>query len=197
MYKGGANIFDGLRARMFNSRAANKGSQPDKVLSELALKEGEKVAEIGSGGGYFALRFASLVGPSGKVFCVDVNQNFLKFVADSAKKAGLSNVETVEASAMYDRLPKGNIDAVFLRSVYHHLEDRTGYFKRVASLLSPSGRVAIIDFLPEASIFFGPPPGHRTAPPTIIEEMQKAGYEVLAKHDFLATQSYIIFRLKK
>jgi arsenite methyltransferase len=182
---------------MFNNRAANKASRPDKVLSELALQNGEKVVEIGSGGGYFALRFASTVGPSGRVFCVDVNPNFLRFVADSAKKAGRSNVETVDASAMYDRLPKGNIDVVFLRSVYHHLEDRTAYFRKVAELMSPNGRVAVIDFLPQASIFFGPPPGHRTAPQTIIEEMQKAGYEVLAKHDFLPTQSYIIFRPKK
>jgi arsenite methyltransferase len=182
---------------MFNNRAANRSSQPDKVLSELALKEGEKVAEIGSGGGYFALRFATSVGPSGRVFCIDVNPNFLKFIASSAKKAGLSNVETVEASQMYDNLPQGGIDLIFLRSVYHHLEDRAGYFRKVASLLSPKGRVAILDYLPQASIFFGPPPGHRTAPETIISEMRSAGYDVLAKHDFLQTQSYIIFKLQK
>jgi len=182
---------------MFNNRAANKKSQPDKVLSELSLKEGERVAEIGSGGGYFALRFASSVGPQGRVFCIDVNTNFLKFVADSAKKAGLSNLDTVEASQMYDKLPKGGIDLVFLRSVYHHLEDRTGYFQKIATLLSPKGRVAVIDYLPQASIFFGPPPGHRTAPETIISEMQSAGYEVLAKHDFLETQAFVVFKLKK
>jgi ubiquinone/menaquinone biosynthesis C-methylase UbiE len=182
---------------MFNNRASNKKSQPDKVLSELGLKEGEKVAEIGSGGGYFALRFASTVGPGGHIYCIDVNPNFLSFISDSAKKVGLSNVETIDASQMYDKLPQGGIDMVYLRSVYHHLEDRTGYFRKVASLLSPRGRVAVIDYLPQAKMFFGPPPGHRTAPETIISEMQAAGYEVLAKHDFLETQCFVIFGLKK
>jgi arsenite methyltransferase len=182
---------------MFNNRAGNKASQPDKVLSELGLKEGEKVAEIGSGGGYFALRFASSVGPTGRVFCIDVNPNFLKFVDKSAKKAGLANVQTVLSPQMYDTVPKGSIDLVFLRGVYHHLEDRAEYFRKVAFLLSPKGRVAIIDYRPEAHGAFGPPPGHGTAPQTVIAEMQSAGYEVLAKHEFLQALSFIIFQIRK
>jgi len=166
-------------------------------LSELALKEGEKVAEIGSGGGYFALRFAAAVGPSGKVFCIDVNPNFLKFVEKSAKKAGLTNVQTVLSPQMYDTVLKGSIDLVFLRGVYHHLEDRSEYFRKVAVLLSPKGRVAVIDYRPEVHKAFGPPKGHGTAPQIMIAEMQSAGYEVLSKHEFLQTLSFIIFRVRK
>ena len=194
---GGGDIFDGFRARRFNNRAANKSSQPDKVLSELALKEDEKVVEIGSGGGYFALRFARSVGPSGRVFCVDVNLNYLKFVDENAKKAGLSNVQTIVSPQMYDTVPKGSIDLVFLRGVYHHLEDRAEYFRKVSFLLSPKGRVAIIDYRPEAHNAFGHPPGHGTAPQTMIAEMQSAGYEVLAKHEFLETLAFIIFKMQK
>jgi ubiquinone/menaquinone biosynthesis C-methylase UbiE len=189
-------MMDGLRARMFNWSASRKGSQPDKVLSSLGLKKGENVVEIGSGGGYFALRFASQVGPDGKVYCVDVNQPFLEFVAVSARKAKLSNVVTVVDSDKENKLPKGGIDLVFLRGVYHHLEDRSNYFKTVAQYLKPGGRVAVIDYRPEAHIRMGPPPGHRTAPQTIIAEMQSAGYDVLEKHDFLTNLCFIIFKLR-
>jgi len=190
-------MLDGLRARMFNWSASRKGSQPDRILSTLALKKGDRVAEIGSGGGYFALRFAAAVGPEGYVYCIDVNRTFLDLVARNAKKAGLSNVVTVDASEMYSKLPKARMDLIFLRSVYHHLEDRAEYFRKVAGLLRPEGRVAIIDYLPEASLMMGPPPGHRTAPETIIAEMRSAGYDVLGKYDFLTTQAFVIFKVRE
>jgi ubiquinone/menaquinone biosynthesis C-methylase UbiE len=190
-------MLDGLRARMFNWSASRKGSQPDRIMSTLALKRGDRVAEIGSGGGYFALRFAAVVGPKGKVYCIDVNRAFLDLVASSARKAGRSNVVTVDASEMYSKLPKDGMDLVFLRSVYHHLDDRPNYFRKVAGLLRPGGRVAIIDYLPEARLMIGPPPGHRTAPETIIAEMRSAGYKVLGKQDFLATQAFVIFKVRK
>jgi arsenite methyltransferase len=176
-----------LRAEMFNRRAS--GGRPDKILWALALKNGQKVADIGSGGGYFTWRFAEAVGPKGKVYAVDTDEKFLDFVMEGAKKKGLKNVERVFIKDGVPAIPE-KIDLVFMRNVYHHLQDRVDYFKKLALILRPDARIAIIDYSKRRF-------GHYTAKEVIMGEMDKAGYQVSEVFDFLPGQSFAIFSKKK
>jgi arsenite methyltransferase len=81
------------KAEMFNRKTSNQKSKPDEVLKALDLQKRQKVADVGSGGGYFALRFAESVGAEGRVFALDTNPKFLEFIKNSAKEKGLTNVE--------------------------------------------------------------------------------------------------------
>jgi arsenite methyltransferase len=58
-----------LKAEMFNREASDPKNKPDDILNVLELQPGQKVADIGAGGGYFSLRFAEIVGKSGRVSC--------------------------------------------------------------------------------------------------------------------------------
>ena len=69
-------MLENLKARMFNKEASNPKNKPDEVLNVLKLRQGQVIADIGAGGGYFSLRFAEIVGENGRVFAVDTNQNF-------------------------------------------------------------------------------------------------------------------------
>jgi ubiquinone/menaquinone biosynthesis C-methylase UbiE len=69
-------IVERLKAEMFNIEASNHRSKPDEVLNALRLRQGQAVADIGAGGGYFSLRFAEILGRNGRVFAVDTNQKF-------------------------------------------------------------------------------------------------------------------------
>lgn len=189
-------MFDRFRARMFNGGASRKSGQPEKVLSSLALKPGVHVADYGSGGGYFALRFSNAVGPQGKVYAIDINPAFLAFIKDSADSSGLNNIETVPVADIASRIAPASLDLIFCRDVYHHLSNRISLFMSLSSYLKPTGRVAIIDWLPDASRFAGPPAGHKTAPEAIIKEMDAAGFQVLERPDFLQRQSFTIFKLR-
>ena len=189
-------MFDRLRARMFNRGASRSSSRPDRILSSLGIKTGARVADYGSGGGYFTMRFARTVGPEGTVYAVDVNPSFLAVIKDAANSSGPKNIETVPVSEIAARIPTGSLDLVFCRDVYHHLLDRTSLFKTLARYLKPEGRLAIIDWLPNAGRFSGPPAGHRTAPETIIREMVAAGFSLSERPDILARQSFTIFKLR-
>ena len=79
---------------MFNRKASDPKNKPDEILKALALQQGQKVADIGAGGGYFTLRFTEAVEKDGRVFAVDTNPKFLEVIKNSAKKRGLDNVET-------------------------------------------------------------------------------------------------------
>jgi ubiquinone/menaquinone biosynthesis C-methylase UbiE len=180
------------KAKMFNRKASDPRNKPDQILEALELRQGQNVADIGAGGGYFCLRFAEAVGREGKVYAVDTNQGFLEFIKNSAKEKGLNNVKTilvVEDLA----LPERGLDLVFMRNVCHHLTNRVEYFKKLRRFLKQEGRVAIVEYKRAKPLTFRGIFGHYVPRETIIEEMKKAGYRVKQEFDFLPEQSFIIF----
>ena len=185
-------MFEFFKAWSFNRRASSPGSKPEEVLRSLALREGESVIDVGVGGGFYALKFAELVGSKGIIYGVDVNPSFLKLLADRALKKGLQNIKTVPASQMDSLIPLNTVDCIFLRNVYHHLDNRVGYFRNMSRFLKPGGRIAIIEYKAERKKVFKPA-GHYTSKDKIVEEMTSAGYKLSSSFDFLPEQSFTIF----
>ena len=184
-----------LRGRMFNRRASRAESMPDEVVGHLGLGPGDRVADIGSGGGYYSFRFSEIVGKAGRVFAVDTDPDLLYYVAEQAMEKGYTNVDTVLTNGFPTKLPRGGLDLVFMRNLYHHLEDPVGYMGNMRERLHPEGRVAILDYTDAARGFsFHRMFGHHVPPDRIRREMAAAGFEMERKFDFLPEQSFMIFR---
>ncbi len=181
------------KAEMFNKKASDPKNKPDEVLKALDLQQGQKVADVGAGGGYFALRFAETVGTEGRVLAVDVNQNFLEFIQNSAKEKGLVNVETVRTPKENASLPEKQLDLIFMRNVCHHLTNRVDYFTQLKNSLKPKGRIAIIEYRSGGRFSFHRMFGHHVHKETIIKEMKEAGYQLEKDMDFLPEQSFTLF----
>jgi arsenite methyltransferase len=183
------------KAEMFNRKASDPKNKPDEILKALGLQQRQKVADVGSGGGYFALRFAEIVEAEGRVFAVDTNPKFLEFIQDSAKEKVLTNVETVLTEEDKPILPEKSVDLVFMRNVCHHLSNRVDYFRRLRNSLKTSGRVAIIEYRSGRGFSFHRLFGHYVAKEKIIEEMKEAGYKLEKEVDFLPEQSFTLFSM--
>lgn len=183
------------KAKMFNRKAARKKSMAGKILTTLQIQPGQHIADIGSGGGFFTVLFAVLVGEKGTVYAVDTNKEFLEYITLQATRKGLANIKTVVATEHHLPLQPRSIDLLFIRNVYHHLPDRPAYFSEAKQLLTAQGRVAIIEHSPHqgSRLSFHRRCGHNVPAETIQEEMTKAGYEVSASFDFLPIQSFTIF----
>jgi cyclopropane fatty-acyl-phospholipid synthase-like methyltransferase len=162
--------------------------QPDRVVEALALEPGARVADLGSGGGYFTFRLARAV-PAGRVYAVDVDAGLNAYVAERAREEGLGNVQVVLAEYADPKLPEP-VDLVFTSNTYHHLEDRTRYFANAKQYLRPQGRVAILELSEAPSWFL---PSHTTSAGTIRSEMEAAGYRFVEAHDFLERQHFLVF----
>jgi arsenite methyltransferase len=183
------------KAKMFNRKAAQRKSKPNEIIKALDIQPGQTVADIGSGGGFFTFLFSQIVGEKGNVYAVDTNQDFLEFIDKQAIRLGLTNIRTVHTTDQEIALPSNSVDLLFVRSVYHHLQNRSQYFSKAKKLLTAKGRIAIIEFSQQGSRFsFHRRCGHNVPKEIIIEEMNKAGYSVSASFDFLPIQSYTIFR---
>lgn len=162
--------------------------QPERVVAALALAPGARVADLGAGGGYFTFRLADAVGPTGRVYAVDVDRDMLDYLRERAADEGRANVVVVEATPDDAKLPDAGVDLVLVVDTYHHLEKRVEYFARLRRALAPGGRLAIVEYRDG-----GGPAGHFTAPETIEAELRGAGYALAAQHDFLARQSFLVF----
>jgi arsenite methyltransferase len=184
-----------LQAKMFNKKAANPKNKPGEVLSAIGLKPGQSIADFGSGGGYFSLRFAETVGEKGKVYAVDANREYLDFIRRSAETKGLHNLVLVFLSGSGLNLPDKALDFIFIRNVTHHISDRAAYFKALHKYLKPGGRVAIIEYKRGKTISFRRLFGHHVSEETIGKEMDEAGFFLDKRFDFLPEQHFSIFKL--
>jgi ubiquinone/menaquinone biosynthesis C-methylase UbiE len=184
------------QAKMFNRKAADPKNKPDQILETLALLQGQIVADIGAGGGYFSFKLAELVGREGKVLAVDTNSGFLEFIKSGCRERELDNIETVLVTEEDLTLP-ASVDLVFMRNVCHHIPNRPEYFRKLKSFLKPDGRVAIVEYRSARRVSFRGMFGHYVPKEQIIKEMREAGYQLQKAFDFLPDQSLAIFSLHK
>jgi len=179
-------------AQVFDDPGRDAWQKPHQVIEALALRPDALVADIGSGTGYFAVRLAHFV-PQGRVYGVDTEPDMVKYLADRATREGLNNLSTVRGTPDDARLPD-KVDLVLMVDTYHHVEQREGYFRKLAQSLKADGRVAIIDF--NAKSAMGPPPSQRIASTRVVTEMAKAGFRLQHEHRFLPNQYFLVFQTR-
>ena len=161
----------------------------------MGLKPGMAVADIGSGSGYFTRRFVEAVTETGKVYAVDVEPEMLEYGKQSVEHMHVGfTAEFILARPDNPKLPFESVDLIFVCNTFHHLEDRAVYFANLKSVLKPGGRIAIVDFYhDERSGDLGFPKRHLVPRETTIEEMNKAGYQLIKEHDILTKQYFLEF----
>jgi len=185
-----------LQAEMLNKKASDPKNKPDQIIEAIALKHGQSIADIGSGGGYFSLRFAKMVGKEGRVYAVDIKPEFLEYVKNSAREEGLDNVIPMLVSGDKLDLPEKGLDLIFMRNVTHHIPNRVEYFKSLKRFLKPNGRIVIIEYKKGKIFTFRRLFGHYVPKETIIQEMEEAGYLLKREFDFLPEQHFTIYAVK-
>lgn len=182
-----------LKQCAYEGFTRDQWQQRDRVVESLEINPGDRVADIGSGGGYFAFALAQAVGPDGKVYAVDIDKEINDLVAQRAKQEGVANLEVILAKPHDPLLPSSGIDLIFTSNTYHHIDNRVSYFKNLRKYLRPNGRIAIIDF--DRRGWFAGLWKHYTPSEFIKRELEQAGYSLQKEFTFLDRQSFLIFAL--
>ena len=125
--------------------------KPAEVVKALKIKEGEVIADVGAGSGYFSFPFARAVGPSGRVYAVDVNADMVRHMNRRIRDLKATNVATVLCPFDDPLLMDGAIDRVFICDTWHHIPAHPAYLERLRRALRPGGQIVIIDFHAEAT----------------------------------------------
>jgi predicted methyltransferase len=125
-------------------RKRDEWQRPAEVLDALGIKTGKRVADIGSGSGYFTFHLAARVGAEGQVYAVDIDDAALQKVRLRAEREKLSQVETIQGASADPRLPN-DLDAVLIVDSYHEFREYAQTMQAVFRALKPGGRLVLID----------------------------------------------------
>ena len=130
--------------------AASLGCGNPLMVAEL--KTGEKVLDLGSGGGIDVLLSAKRVGPSGFAYGVDMTDEMLDLARSNATKAGATNVEFVKGTIEDIPLPDGSVDVVISNCVINLSVDKPAVLAQMFRVLTPGGRIGISDVVAEDNL---------------------------------------------
>lgn len=122
---------------------------PTKAIAALALKPGMTVADIGAGSGYYAVRLARAVGPTGKVFATDVQRGMLDLIQKRMIAERIDNVTPVLGATDDPALPAQSLDLALMVDVYHELQTPQTFMRRLRETLKPDGRLVLLEFRKE------------------------------------------------
>jgi ubiquinone/menaquinone biosynthesis C-methylase UbiE len=170
--------------------------RPDRIMDALQIGEGSVVADLGAGGGWFTVRLARRVGPNGRVYAEDVQQEMIGVIERRMTREGLNaRVHTVLGTQVDARLPLGSLDAVLMVDAFHEFQQPVTLLRNVARALKPTGTIGIVNYKKDGG---GPGPEmeSRVDPEKVIADAQAAGLELRKRENFLRYQYMLIFGVR-
>jgi len=182
----------------FNNPNRESWERTGEMLDFLGIREGDTVADIGCGFGFFSFKFSELVGEKGRVYSTEINRDALAYVDKISRKFDL-NIRTVEAKLNDVSLPVQCADTIFMCSMYHavyiaSIESVKDQF--IASLkrtLKKDGRLVIVDNAitpPETVAYFG----SGIAKELAISQLKHYGFSLEECRQFIPQRYVLIFR---
>ena len=124
-------------------------SDPTTNVLQLGLREGMRVGDLGAGSGHYALAAAHIVGNDGRVYAIDVQEDVLIHLRNTAQTRGLRNIEAVWGN--FEK-PGGTtlkdhvLDAVILSNVLFQLDHRQSALEEIKRILKPGGKLLVADW---------------------------------------------------
>lgn len=167
--------------------------KPDEIIRTMGLKDGDVVADVGAGTGYFTRRLAKVVAPSGRVYAVDIQPEMLAKLKENVEKAGARNVVIVLGETDDPRLPPASLDWILLVNTYHELQHPRVSLARMREALKPAGKVAVVENRLEGLTALHVPEEHRMSTKQLLAEWKPAGFRLVETHEFLPTQHFLVF----
>ncbi len=182
-YTGDLSIFEDPK------RAENL--QIDRIMNLLKISSGKSVADIGAGSGWFSVRAAKRIGTNGKVYAVEINREYIKYINERAAKEKFSNIQTILGTEDDPKLPENSVDAALILKTYHEIGQPVKVLKLLKKSLKPNALVGIIDRNGNGDY-------HGIKSETVIQEMKQAGFTLENQYDFVKPDGmdyFLIFKI--
>jgi SAM-dependent methyltransferase len=169
-----------------------KEERPDLLVKALQLRQGQIVADIGCGTGYFTWRLAQAVGERGVVYGVEIQPEMLQLLDTRMRERRVLNVVGVLGTPQSPNLPE-RVDLVLLVDVYHEMSHPAEMMEAICQQLRPGGRLVIVEYRaedPNVQI----KPLHKMTEAQIKKEMAELPLKYVETVHTLPQQHMLVFQ---
>ncbi len=156
----------------------------DSIFAALQVEEGDTIADIGAGDGFFTRRLSPLVGSTGLVLAVDIDANALRRLERRMQNMSLANVRTVVNEPDDPTLQPNSIDGAFIVISYHEFTEHEAMLTEIKSALKPNARLVIVDNVAwdRSSSRSTQMQRHHMDIGIVEDDLEAAGFEVLERY---------------
>jgi len=161
------------------------------AIANMELRPQSVVADIGAGTGYYTFRIAPKV-PDGKVYAVDVQEEFVTALQARKQELGLNNVTVVKGGSQTPNLPENSLDLAIMVDVYHELEYPQEMLQALHKALKPGGKLLLLEYraedpaVPIKEL-------HKLSVKQANRELRANGFQLYKKEDFLPIQHFLLY----
>ena len=164
----------------------DRWQRPEDVIASLKLKDGNVVADVGCGVGYFSLKLAPKVAEHGRVLAEDILNESLAFLWIRAFLNHQSNIRVIHGNPDEPHLPEGGVDAVLIANSYHEFTKPLAILDHTFRALRSNGRLVVLDRGPRS--YHGESreiqmEQYQIAASIAEDEIRQRGFEVISRED--------------
>lgn len=186
-----AGMIDAAGANWLDRSSRQRQEKTDLAVGSMRLKKDDVVADIGAGTGYYSFKIARYL-PEGKVYAVEVQNDFIEIIRSRVRDSALSNIEVVKGSEQTPNLPENTFNYVLMVDVYHELEYPHEMLAAIKKILKPGGKLILMEYKaedPAVKIR----PLHKTSEKQIRMELEANGFRMIENGTFLPIQHFFVF----
>jgi precorrin-6B methylase 2 len=186
-------LVDTQTAAWFYREERVESEKPEELLDLLGINEGDVVADIGAGAGFFSLRAAERVGQTGKVLAVDVQPEMIDGLVMMMKRFGHENIVPILGDVDDPKLPSDSVDHVLIIISYHEFSHPVEMMLQIHQAMKQDGQMLIVEYKAED-------PGSRVSPlhkmseADIIQEISALGFTRDKVIDIIPGQHVFVFK---
>jgi ubiquinone/menaquinone biosynthesis C-methylase UbiE len=162
------------------------------AISKMPLTPTAVVADIGAGTGYYTFKIAKKV-PQGKVFAVDVQDEFITYLNKKKKELGLQNVQVIKGTTNSPNLPDASVDLAIMVDVYHELLYPHEILQALHKALKPGGKLLLLEYRsedPEIAI----KELHKMSVKQVTLELTANGFKLYQRNELLPIQHFLLYQ---
>lgn len=174
--------FDAKNKHKLDNAKRRELLPPEKTLISLGLQEGDIMADIGCGIGYFTIPASKIVGESGMIFAMDILPEMIQEVEVKVEENNLSNIKTILTEENDLKLEDDKITFTFISFVLHETEDKEKFLNEIKRSMSTKGKIAIVEWQKIHSDF-GPPSEHRLDKVNLAKTLDTLGFSDISTID--------------
>jgi len=186
-------LVDPRDAAWFYRPERTESEKPEELLDLLGLREGDVVADIGAGPGYFSLRAAERVGRTGRVLAVDVQPEMIDGLRMMIEKFGHENIVPILGAVDDPKLPPESVDHVLIVIAYHEFSHPVEMMRHVRKALKRDGQMLVVEYKSE-SLTSRVDPLHRMSEAEIMKDISALGFRRDRVIDIVPSQHVFVFK---